>query len=114
MEQVNFKVVQGDTFNINVTYTNPDGSAIDISDFSARMDVRNEQGGKILCSSITDSDGITIDGPNGTLTVEFTPAQTRKFTTPSAAYQLKIINDATGDQTTLIYGYFSVSSAVVR
>ena len=114
MEEVNFKVVQGDTFSIRVTYTDSSSSPIDITDFSARMDVRNEQGGKILCASITDSNGITIDGENGILDIEFTPSQTRKFTTPSAAYQLKIINSGTNEQNTLIYGYFSVSSAVVR
>jgi len=114
MEEVNFKVVQGDTFKMRVTYTNPDSTIIDISDFSAKMDVRNEPAGKILCARIDSNSGINIDGPNGILDIEFTPAQTRKFTTPSAAYQLKIINDSTGGQHTLVRGYLSVTGAVVR
>jgi hypothetical protein len=114
MEEVNFKVVQGDTFKMRVTYKNPNGTVIDLSDYSAKMDVRNEPAGKILCATINSSSGIDIDGPNGTIDIEFTPAQTRKFTTPSAAYQLKIINDTTGEHNTLVRGYLSVTPAVIR
>lgn len=114
MEEVNFKVVQGDTFKMRVTYRNPDSTVIDLSDYSAKMDVRNEPAGKILCARINSTSGIDIDALNGTLDIEFTPAQTRKFTTPSAAYQLKIINNATGEQHTLVRGYLSVTPAVVR
>lgn len=114
MEEVNFQVVQGDTFTMEVTYTNPNGSAINLTDFSAKMDVRDQPGGKILCASISSTNQIDIDGTNGKLTISFTPAQTRKFTTPSAAYQLKIINNNTGESTTLVRGYFSVNAAVIR
>lgn len=114
MGEVNFSVVQGDTFNIEVTYENPNGSSMDLTDFSAKMDVRNEPGGKILCASINSSNQIDIDGPNGKLTIYFTPAQTRKFTTPNAVYQLQIINNDTGEKTTLLNGHFSVKAAIVR
>ncbi len=114
MEEVNFKVVQGDTFSIRVTYEDPNGSAINLTDFNAKMDVRNEPGGRILCASISNNDQITIDPLNGILDIEFTPSQTKKFTIPSAAYQLKIISNANGQETTLLKGYLSVSAAVVR
>jgi hypothetical protein len=113
MEEVNFKVVQGDTFTIVVTYKNPNGSAINLTDFTARMDVRDKPGGKILCASATqNNNGITIDALNGKITIEFTPEQTKKFTLPSAAYQLQIDNN--GEKITLAQGYFQVSSAVIR
>jgi hypothetical protein len=115
MEEINFKVIQGDTFTIVVTYKNPDGSVIDITDFSARMDVRDKPGGKVLCASATqENGGVTIDGPNGQLTIEFTPSQTKKFTIPSAAHQLKITNLNSNQETTLVQGYLQVSSAVIR
>lgn len=113
MEETNFKVVQGDTFVIQVTYEDPNGDPIDLTSFSARMDVRNEPGGKILCASITNDNGISIDGSNGILTITLSPSQTRRLTTPSAAYQLQIIS--TSDiYTTILKGYFSVYPAVVR
>ena len=115
MEEVNFKVIQGDTFTIVVTYKNPNGSVIDITDFTARMDVRDKPGGKVLCASATENNGgIVIDGPNGEITIEFTPAQTKKFTIPNAAHQLKITNLNTNQETTLVQGYLQVSSAVIR
>jgi hypothetical protein len=115
MEEVNFKIVQGDTFTIQATYKNPDGSVIDLTDYSAQMDVRDKPGGKILCASATElNNGISIDGENGKINVEFTPSQTRKFTLPNSAYQLKITNNDTGQQTTLTQGYIQVSSAVIR
>lgn len=115
MEEVNFNVVQGDTFNIRVSYKNPDDSVIDLSDYIAKMEVRDKPGGRILCASATtENGGIAIDGPNGTLDIEFIPDQTKKFTNPTAAYQIKIINSDNGQQTTLTKGYFKVSQAVIR
>jgi hypothetical protein len=113
MEEVNFKVVQGDTFTIVVSYKNPNGTAINLTGAAARMDVRDKPGGKVLCASATQNNGgITIDGPSGQITVEFTPDQTKKFTIPSAAYQLQI--DSGGEKITLTQGYLQVSSAVIR
>lgn len=113
MEEVNFKVVQGDTFTIQVTYTNPNGTPINLTNYTARMDVRNEPAGKVLCASITNSSGITINGASGIITATFSPSQTRKFSTPSAAYQLQITSPG-GQSTTILKGYLSVSPAVVR
>jgi len=113
MEEVNFKVVQGDTFAIRVTYKNSDGSPINLSGYSAQMDVRNEPSGKILCASVSSQSGITINTSLGILDVEFSPSQTRKFTLPSAAYQLQI-RSSSGAQTTILKGYISTSAAVIR
>ena len=113
MEEINFKVIQGDSFIIRVTYKNPNGTPIDLTGYTAKMDVRNEPSGKILCASITDQSGITITPSTGVLDIEFTPAQTRKFTLPSCAYQLQI-RSSSGTQTTILKGYISTSAAVIR
>ena len=114
MEEVNFKVVQGDTFSIVVNYKNPSGSAIDLTDFTARMDVRDKPGGKILCASVTENNGINISDAQGQINIEFSPSQTKKFTIPNCAYQLKIINNNNNQHTTILQGYLQVSSAVIR
>lgn len=115
MEEVNFKVVQGDTFEITVSYKNPDGTAINLVDYTARMDVRDVPGGKILCASSTEeNNGITINDNAGTINVKFTSAQTKKFTIPNAAYQLQIIDNATSKKYTLVYGYLKVSPSVIK
>lgn len=115
MEEVNFKVIQGDTFTIAVTYKNPNGTPINLVDYTARMDVRDKPNGKVLCASATEANGgIIINDNAGSITVQFNPAQTKKFTLPNSAYQLKIIDNATGEQITLLYGHLSVSAAVAK
>lgn len=115
MEEVNFKVVQGDTFTIRIAYKNPDGTAIDLTDFTAQMDVRDKPGGKILCASATEENGgIVMGGTTGIIEVEFSHDQTKRFTTPKASYQMKIINTNNDDQVTLTTGYIKVYQAVIR
>ena len=114
MEEVNFKIVQGDTFNISVQYIDSNNNPIDLTGYSAKMDVRNSPGGKILCASINSSNGISIDNSTGTLDITFNPSQTKKFTIPSAAYHLKIINNSNNDQSTILKGYFSVTPVIVK
>ncbi len=115
MEETNFKVVQGDTFTIKVMYKNPNGTAVDLTDYTVKMDVRDKPGGKILCGSATEENGgVNIDGPNGEIDIEFSSSQTKKFTIPTAAYQILLINNDDGKKTTLTQGYFKVSAAVVK
>ena len=115
MEEVNFKAVQGDTFEINVSYKNPDGTAINLIDYTARMDVRDAPGGKILCASSTEQNGgIIINDIAGTINVKFTSTQTKNFTIPNAAYQLQIIDSVTNKKHTLIYGHIKVSPSVIK
>lgn len=113
MDEVNFNVVQGDTFTIRVEYQDESNTPIDITDYSAVMTVRDKPGGRIVCAEIDDSSGIVIDGPNGGLDITLLPEHTRKFTTPRARYQIQIISDQ-GVKTTVLSGYFMVSTAVIR
>lgn len=115
MEETNFQIVQGDTFTIKVVYKNPNGTAIDLTDYTVKMDVRDKPGGKILCASATEqNNSVSIDGPAGEINIELTPSQTKKFTIPTAAYQILLINNDDGAKTTLTQGYFKVSQAVVK
>ena len=114
MEEVNFNVVQGDTFQIRVEYTDSNNLPIDLTDFSAKMDIRDKPGGKILCASISNSNGIVIDGVEGSLNITINSSQTRRFTTPSAAYHLKIKNNGNQEESTILKGYFSVTPVIIR
>lgn len=113
MDEVNFNVIQGDTFTMRVEYQDENNNPIDITGYSAIMTVRDKPGGKIVCATIDDSSGIVIDGPNGGLDLTIAPEQTRKFTTPRARYQIQIISDQ-GVKTTVLSGYFMVSTTVIR
>jgi hypothetical protein len=115
MEEVNFEVVQGDNFDINLVYKSSDGSVVDLTDYTVRMDVRDRPGGKVLCASATESNnGISIDGPEGKIYIEFSSSQTKKFTIPTASYQILLINNDDNKRETILNGYFKVKAAVVK
>jgi hypothetical protein len=113
MDEVNFNVVQGDTFTIRVEYRDESNQPIDITGYSAIMIVRDKPGGKVVCAQVDSTSGIVIDGPNGGLDITILPEQTRKFTAPRARYQIQIISDQ-GVKTTVLSGYFAVSTTVIR
>lgn len=113
MDEVNFNVVQGDTFTIRVEYKDENNNTIDLTGFSAVMVVRDKPGGKIVCAEITNQSGIVINGPLGYLDITIPPEKTRKFTTPRARYQIQVINGQ-GVKTTVLSGYFAVSTTVIR
>jgi hypothetical protein len=112
MDEVNFNVVQGDSFTFRVEYRDELNNPIDITDFSATMTVRDKPGGKIICAEINQDSGIEIDGDSGILDITLLPQHTRKFTTPRARYQIQIHHQ--GVRTTVLSGYFIVSATVIR
>ena len=109
----NFNIVQGDSFPLRVVYKDSSGSAINLTGYSAKMEVRDKPGGKILCATASIGDGITITSAStGTIDILLSSAKTSNFTIPKAAYQFNITSSATN--TTLLYGWFIVEKSVIE
>jgi hypothetical protein len=111
--QKNFEVDQNATFSFQVQYTQEDGETpIDLTGASAKMQVRDTKGGNKLAVSLTSpSNGITIDGPNGTLNVIMTPTQTNKLFYPKSSYDVMVI-DSNGNKIKLLEGFMTLSRSV--
>jgi len=111
--QKNWEVDQNTTFTFTVEYKDNDGDPIDLTDCSAKMQVRDTKGGSKLAFTLTSpsTGGITIDGPNGKLTIKITPTQTNKLFYPKSAYDLMIV-DSNGNKTKLIEGFMTLSRSV--
>lgn len=109
----NFEVDQNATFIFEVQYTLEDEvTPIDITGASAKMQVRDTQGGSKLAFTLTSpTGGITIDGPSGTLTVKMTPTQTNKLFYPKSSYDIMII-DSNGNKIKLLEGFMTLSRSV--
>lgn len=109
----NWEVDQNATFTFQVQYTEDDEvTPIDITGSSAKMQVRNTQGGDKLAVTLTSpSGGITIDGPTGTLTVKMTPTQTNKLFYPKSSYDIMLI-DSNGNKIKLLEGFMTLSRSV--
>lgn len=118
MKEVNYNVIQGDSFLLSLTYTTASGTPIDLTGASAYMEVRDQPGGKILCAtasglaSASVNDGISFTASAGQINVNITPAKTSLFNYPRSAYQLQL-TQAGGQRTTLLVGWFLVNAGVI-
>lgn len=110
--QKNFEVDQNATFSFVVEYKDENDNAIDLSGASAKMQVRDTRGGTKLAVTLTSpSGGITIDGPNGKLTVKMTPTQTSKIFYPKSSYDVMVV-DSNGNKIKLLEGFMTLNRSV--
>ena len=119
MKDVNYNIVQGDTFPLVLTYRDSSGSAVPLTNASALMEVRDVPGGTFLAASAVGysaspllNDGIVITASAGQLAINLTPAKTSRFNIPRSAYQVRVtLSD--GSAVTLLKGWFEVDPGVI-
>jgi hypothetical protein len=110
--QKNFEVDQNATFTFTIEYKDNNGNAIDLTGASAKMQIRDTKGGSKLAVTLTSpAGGITIDGPEGTLTVKITPTQTNKLFYPKSSYDIMVV-DTNGNKIKLLEGFMTLSRSV--
>lgn len=109
----NWEVDQNATFSFQIKYTEDDEvTPINIDGSSAKMQVRNTQGGDKLAVTLTSpAGGITIDEETSTLTIKMTPTQTNKLFFPKSAYDVMLI-DSNGNKIKLLEGFMTLSRSV--
>lgn len=116
-------VEHGTTFNYPLTYSNPDGTPIDLTSFTARMKVKKYWDDvEIIADLTTENSRIEIDALTGTITLKLTEAETRSIPVPISKkrgfdgtanylYDLELI-DIDGNVTRLVEGYFTVKAEI--
>ena len=110
--QKNFEVDQNATFTFIVEYKDNNGLPIDLTGSTAKMQVRDTKGGaKLAFTLTTPAGGITIDGPNGKLTIKMTPTQTNKLFYPKSSYDI-MLTDSNLNKTKLLEGFLTLSRSV--
>lgn len=112
MANTNFEIVQGDQWQLTITYEDTNGNPIDISSYSIVAEVANKPGSKDIISSIsTESNQIVslIDGIGATVIVTFPGSETKKFALPKSYYQIKIQNT----EDTLLNGWVNVEAGLI-
>jgi len=105
---------QGASFDYTLTWQTG-GTPVNLSGYTARMQVRDTYDGGSAVVSITSSTGITLGGTAGTILVELTATQTAAIdATPSGqyVYDLELVSGST--VTRLVEGTFIVSPEVTR
>jgi hypothetical protein len=117
--KVNFKINQGETFKHTLTWKDSSEVPIDVTGFSARMQVRLKIDATdvliLFSSEPTDNpDGtITLGGVDGTFSLYLSADFTETITWLAAVYDLEVV-DTLGDVTRLIEGKITVSKEVTR
>ena len=108
----NFNAPQGATLTRTIIYKSND-TVVDLTNYSARMQVRRNVNDTTTLLSLTSPSDITIDGVNGKITVNVSATAMAAVPSGSFVYDLEIVSNV-GVVTRLIEGKFIVSPEVTR
>ena len=111
----NYKISidQGATYSLALTYKDSAGAAINLTGYTAAMQIRSSYDSTSTIVSLTSSAGIVITAATGLLTVNITSTQTTALTPGTYVYDLEITS-ASNVVTRLIQGSVIVSAEVTR
>lgn len=110
--QTNYDIFQGDSWQAIVPIYDLLGNAVtNLNGYTFKMEVRDKEGGDVLCASASLASGIVVSGVN--IVVTLTPAQTALFNLPKSVYQIQSI-DGSGKKKTQQSGWFQVHPAVIQ
>jgi len=106
-------IEQGATYSKTFTWTDATGSAVDLTDFTARLHIRADIDDEDPIIELTHSNGITLGGAAGTIVATISAGDTELLELDQYVYDLKLTS-AAGVATRLLEGTVFVSPAVTR
>ena len=109
--RLNLTVDQGSTFVADLTW-DIDGDPVDLTTYTARMQVRERVAADTVVLDLADGSGITLGGVEGTVAIEFTAAQTAALSPRRYVYDLELIAGAYVKR--LVQGSITVKPEVTR
>lgn len=102
---------QGATYDLNLTYK-VDDSAVDLTGYTAAMQVRQTPSATSTILNLSSGSGITLGGTAGTIGI-LVAAETMGSATPgSYVYDLEL--DSGSQVTRLLQGSFTIQSEVTK
>ena len=111
----NTVIDQGADWYINFTYENPAGTPVNLTGYTAALQIRTSPLAATAVLSLTSpSGGITITGATGLIACHATAVQTAAIINGRYAYDIEITAPSTGIITRLVQGTVDVSAQVTR
>ena len=112
----NTTIDQGANWYLTVTYQNPNGTAINITGYTAALQLRSlPSDPTAVLTMTTQNGGITITGATGTVAIQATATQTGLIDEGNYVYDLEIYSNNVPSVTTrLVQGQIVVSAEVTR
>jgi len=112
--QFNIDIKQGATFQLTITWKDSAGTAIDLTNYTARAQARLTYDTSTTIFSLTSSSGITLGGAAGTIAIVIAAGTTAALAAPwSGVWDLELVSGA-GIVTRLLEGTANVSPEVTR
>lgn len=102
-------VEQSATFRQRLTWKSSTGAAINLSGYTARLDVTTVYEHVAVVSLTTDNGGITLGEAAGTIDLLLTEPQTAALSAGRYVYNLELTAGNGGDTYRLLEGSFTVS-----
>lgn len=109
----NVTIDQGATWYLNVEYDNPNGTPVNLTGYTAALQLRSLPESATAVLSLSTGLGITITGATGLVAISATATQTRAIDEGTYYYDLEITSPA-GVVTRLVQGQAVVTPEVTR
>ena len=106
-------IEQGTGFSLSLTYEAPEGTFVDFTGCTARMQVRVKFGAHATLLSLTTANGGITLGANGAMTLRMTAAATAALKFSRGVYDLEIVPSA-GEPYKIIKGNVFLKREVTR
>ena len=105
---------QGATFTRQLTWKDTDGSAINLTGYTARMQLRSsvDASGAAVLELTTENNRIVLGGTAGTIDLSVSAASMGSVTANTYVYDLELVSGAV--VTRLVQGTFQVRAEVTR
>lgn len=108
-----FAIEQGSTFGRTITYKDSAGDAINLTGYTARMQLRKSIEDESTVIELTTENGrIALGGSEGTITLTIAASDTASLSTVEGVYDLELATGSTVEK--LIAGTFTVKREVTR
>jgi len=101
---------QGATWTLTIVYNNPDGTPIDLTGYTGRMQLRTKFDSTAALTLSTSNGGMTITGPTGTINLLATATQTESINPAIYVYDLELTSGTNIQR--LIQGQITVRAQV--
>jgi len=111
--RVDLYIPQGTTYGHTFLYKTSGGDVIDLSNYTARMQIRETVDGDTALYEGDTDDDITITGATGSVYLEIPAATTAAWTWTRGVYDLEVVS-AAGKVTRIVQGKVRVSPEVTR
>jgi len=108
------EIKQGATLSLTATWKDSTGTAVNLTGYTARLQVRATYDSSSTILSLTSASGITLGGAAGTIAITASATTTAALTAPwSGVYDLELVSGG-GEVTRLLEGTATVSPEVSR